>query len=310
MRKILLIIISLLVAVVVDAQTLVGLDGYFVKAKLSTDSAELNRIQSMVNGFGGGVAIKHFELGPLGLQAEFNYEKSGFAYKIDTLANIHYNQDLTYVSVATLVQLDLGKHTLHIVGAIGPFLNVLIDAPEPETTKEAVMMGGFSKLYTSDYNRFIYGLLGEAGLAFATKVGVFQFTGRAELGMTKLMRFDGISLFNYTVPKSFGFGVHYFVPFGEDPYATKKEKVAKDTIVSDLEILSDSLNAVSDSSTVVLPNDSQKKDKKEKAKKDKKSKSEEPAPQPVSEEPVTDQPEQENAEIPDNKIDTDGNGTE
>lgn len=311
-----------MITVAVDAQTLVGFQGYFTKTKLATDSAELNRLQSMENSYGGGVSIKHFELGPVGFQAEINYEKSGFGFKCDTLSSIHYYQNLTYVSVAPLMQLDLGKHTFHIVGALGPYVNILIDAPEPETTKETVMMGGFSKMYTSDYNRFTYGLLGEGGVAFATKVGVFQFTGRAFIGMSKLMRFEGIALFNSTVPKSFGFGFHYFVPFGEEQYSTKKEKVDKDTLVSDLEILSDSLNAVSDTVKVKSSDKSSKKEKKVKEKKNKKSETVEPdvtepeqpvsdeTEQPVSEEPENNQPENNQSETSENKPDNDNNGTE
>ena len=313
MRKILLIIISLLMAVVVDAQTLVGLQGYFAKAKLATDSAQLNDLQTMVNSYGGGVSIKHFELGPIGLQAEINFEKSGFGFQNDTLSSIHYYQDLTYVSIAPLMQLDLGKHAFHVVGSLGPYVNVLIDAPEPETTSQAVLMPGFSKMYTSAYNRFTYGLLGDVGVAFATKAGVFQFTGRAFIGMTKLLRFEGIALFNSTVPKSFGVALHYFVPFGEEKYATKKEKVAQDTLVSDLEILSDSLNAVSDSLSLSPAQDSSKVDslevkdlkevkesKKDKAKKENKKNGKKDK----------ESKKEESAEIPENKLDTDVNESE
>lgn len=309
MRKILLIIISLLVTVVVDAQTLVGFNGYYTFTKLSTDTTKLNRMQTYESGFGGGVAIKHFELGPVGLQAEFNYEKSAFGFKNDTLG-IDYHQDLSYVSVPLLMQVDIGKHFFHVVGTLGPYVNILLSAPEAKTNMETVMMNGFNKMYKADFNRFSYGLMGDVGVAFATKVGVFQVTGRAYIGMSKLLHFEGISLFNYTLPKSYGISVHYFVPFGENAYATKKEKADQDTIVSDLEILSDSLNTVSDSSTVVSPDKSAKKDKKEKAKKDKKSKSDTPSQKSQPEEPVTDKPEQENAEMPDNKIDTNGDGTE
>ena len=308
MRKILLIIISLLVAVVVDAQTLVGFQGYYTKTKLSTDTTKLNRMQTFESGYGGGISFKHFELGPVGLQAELNYEKSAFGFRNDTLG-IDYYQDLSYLSLPLLMHLDIGKHSFHVVATLGPYINMLLSAPEARTNMETVMQNGFNKMYSADFNRFTYGLMGEAGVAVATKVGVFQLTGRAYIGMSKLLNFEGISLFNYTLPKSYGLALHYFVPFGETPYATKKV-AEQDTIVSDLEMLSDSLNAVADTVSVSSPDKSSKKDKKAKVKKDKKSKSEQPAPQPEQEEPVADKPEQEKTEAPDNKIDTDGNGTE
>jgi len=294
MNKTLILIILFLAAISVDAQTLVGFQGYYTKAKLSTDTTKLNRMQTLVSGYGGGVSIKHFELGPLGLQFELNYEKSGFGFHNDTSnhenpVELDYRQDLSYVSIPMLMQLDIGKHTVHFVGALGPYLNILLTAPEPETNMQTVMQNGFSKMVTADFNRFTYGLMGEAGVAIATNMGVFQITARANIGMSKLLRFDGIALFNYTLPKTFGIGLNYYVPFGEEKY--KQERQPKDTIVSDLEVLSDSLNAASDTLSVNKPDKSSKKSKKEKVKKDKKSKSE----QPVADEPeqsVSDEQEQ------------------
>lgn len=320
MNKTLILIILFLAAISVDAQTLVGFQGYYTKAKLSTDTTKLNRMQTLVSGYGGGVSIKHFELGPLGLQFELNYEKSGFGFHNDTSnhenpVELDYRQDLSYVSIPMLMQLDIGKHTVHFVGALGPYLNILLSAPEPETNMQTVMQNGFSKMVTADFNRFTYGLMGEAGVAIATNMGVFQITARANIGMSKLLRFDGIALFNYTLPKTFGIGLNYSVPFGEEKY--KQERQPKDTIVSDLEVLSDSLNAASDTLSVNKPDKSSKKSKKEKVKKDKKSKSEQPVAdepeQSVSDEqeqPVTDETESKPSDNNTDNTDNTDNGTE
>lgn len=320
MNKTLILIILFLAAISVDAQTLVGFQGYYTKAKLSTDTTKLNRMQTLVSGYGGGVSIKHFELGPLGLQFELNYEKSGFGFHNDTSnhenpVELDYRQDLSYVSIPMLMQLDIGKHTVHFVGALGPYLNILLSAPEPETNMQTVMQNGFSKMVTADFNRFTYGLMGEAGVAIATNMGVFQITARANIGMSKLLRFDGIALFNYTLPKTFGIGLNYYVPFGEEKY--KQERQPKDTIVSDLEVLSDSLNAASDTLSVNKPDRSSKKSKKEKVKKDKKSKSEQPVAdepeQSVSDEqeqPVTGETESKPSDNNTDNTDNTDNGTE
>lgn len=320
MNKTLILIILFLAAISVDAQTLVGFQGYYTKAKLSTDTTKLNRMQTLVSGYGGGVSFKHFELGPLGLQFELNYEKSGFGFHNDTSnhenpVELDYRQDLSYVSIPMLMQLDIGKHTVHFVGALGPYLNILLSAPEPETNMQTVMQNGFSKMVTADFNRFTYGLMGEAGVAIATNMGVFQITARANIGMSKLLRFDGIALFNYTLPKTFGIGLNYYVPFGEEKY--KQERQPKDTIVSDLEVLSDSLNAASDTLSVNKPDKSSKKSKKEKVKKDKKSKSEQPVAdepeQSVSDEqeqPVTDETESKPSDNNTDNTENNDNGTE
>ncbi|MBQ3617052.1 MAG: PorT family protein [Bacteroidales bacterium] len=320
MNKTLILIILFLAAISVDAQTLVGFQGYYTKAKLSTDTTKLNRMQTLESGYGGGVSFKHFELGPLGLQFELNYEKSGFGFHNDTSnhenpVELDYRQDLSYVSIPMLMQLDIGKHTVHFVGALGPYLNILLSAPEPETNMQTVMQNGFSKMVTADFNRFTYGLMGEAGVAIATNMGVFQITARANIGMSKLLRFDGIALFNYTLPKTFGIGLNYYVPFGEEKY--KQERQPKDTIVSDLEVLSDSLNAASDTLSVDKPDKSSKKSKKEKVKKDKKSKSEQPVAdepeQSVSDEqeqPVTDETESKPSDNNTDNTDNTDNGTE
>lgn len=320
MNKTLILIILFLAAISVDAQTLVGFQGYYTKAKLSTDTTKLNRMQTLVSGYGGGVSFKHFELGPLGLQFELNYEKSGFGFHNDTSnhenpVELDYRQDLSYVSIPMLMQLDIGKHTVHFVGALGPYLNILLSAPEPETNMQTVMQNGFSKMVTADFNRFTYGLMGEAGVAIATNMGVFQITARANIGMSKLLRFDGIALFNYTLPKTFGIGLNYYVPFGEEKY--KQERQPKDTIVSDLEVLSDSLNAASDTLSVNKPDKSSKKSKKEKVKKDKKSESEQPVAdepeQSVSDEqeqPVTDETESKPSDNNTDNTENNDNGTE
>lgn len=320
MNKTLILIILFLAAISVDAQTLVGFQGYYTKAKLSTDTTKLNRMQTLESGYGGGVSFKHFELGPLGLQFELNYEKSGFGFHNDTSnhenpVELDYRQDLSYVSIPMLMQLDIGKHTVHFVGALGPYLNILLSAPEPETNMQTVMQNGFSKMVTADFNRFTYGLMGEAGVAIATNMGVFQITARANIGMSKLLRFDGIALFNYTLPKTFGIGLNYYVPFGEEKY--KQERQPKDSIVSDLEMLSDSLNAASDTLSVNKPDKSSKKSKKEKVKKDKKSKSEQPVAdepeQSVSDEqeqPVTDETESKPSDNNTDNTENTDNGTE
>lgn len=320
MNKTLILIILFLAAISVDAQTLVGFQGYYTKAKLSTDTTKLNRMQTLVSGYGGGVSFKHFELGPLGLQFELNYEKSGFGFHNDTSnhenpVELDYRQDLSYVSIPMLMQLDIGKHTVHFVGALGPYLNILLSAPEPETNMQTVMQNGFSKMVTADFNRFTYGLMGEAGVAIATNMGVFQITARANIGMSKLLRFDGIALFNYTLPKTFGIGLNYYMPFGEEKY--KQERQPKDTIVSDLEVLSDSLNAASDTLSVDKPDKSSKKSKNEKVKKDKKSKSEQPVAdepeQSVSDEqeqPVTDETESKPSDNNTDNTENTDNGTE
>lgn len=320
MNKTLILIILFLAAISVDAQTLVGFQSYYTKAKLSTDSIKLNRMQTLESGYGVGISFKHFELGPLGLQFELNYEKSGFGFHNDTSnhenpVELDYRQDLSYVSIPMLMQFDIGKHTVHFVGALGPYLNILISAPEPETNMQTIMQNGFLKMVTADFNRFTYGLMGEAGFAFATNAGVFQITARANIGMSKLLRFDGIALFNYTLPKTFGVGLNYYIPIGEEKY--KQEKQPKDSLVSDLEILSDSLNAVSDTLSVDNPDKLSKKSKKEKVKKDKKSKSGQPVAdepeQPVSaeqEQSVTDDTESKPSDNNTDNTDNTDNGTE
>ncbi|MCQ2973900.1 MAG: PorT family protein [Bacteroidales bacterium] len=223
-------IISILFCETINAQNVAGFYGYAIKSKISTDTNKLNKVNQFVEGFGVGAMYKHLELGPLGVQFEINYEKSGFSFTNDTIT---YDQDLTYVSIPLLMHADIGKHFVHGLLALGPYINVLLEAPNPETDINTISKNGFSKLYKSNLNRFSYGLMGEAGIAFCTKVGVFQISGRACIGLSNLVKFENVALFNLTLPRTFGFGVGYLVPFGEIPYSTKKDKIIVDAFGDD-----------------------------------------------------------------------------
>jgi hypothetical protein len=126
------------------------------------------------------------------------------------------------------MHLDFGQHSVKAVFAIGTYADFLLEKSKPETNMTVFDSTGVERIANGKFNTFTYGLTSLAGIAFCTKYGVFQFTMRASIGMSKMIKINEVALLSFITDRSLGFGVSYFKPFGKEPYYTKKEKIKKE----------------------------------------------------------------------------------
>ena len=227
--------LTLLTSINCKAQHLVGFQGYFGAANVNCDSVALNKIVSMEPTYGFGVGYKHLELrNMIGFQGELNYQYSGYSFKDESL---YYTQHLKYLSVPLLAHVDFGKHAVKFTFSVGTYANFLIDRSRPETNMELTDSSCVSRIENGKYKTFTYGLTGQIGISFCSKVGVFTVHGRSYIGMSKMVDMGDISLFNYMSERVYCLGLSWMKPFGKgDPYYTKKEKVKKLEEVDPLEV--------------------------------------------------------------------------
>ncbi len=209
-------------------QNLAGANYYYTMNTVGCDTFGINKITYMEPGYGFGVVYKHFELAKIiGFQAEMNYERQGFTMK--PTDELYFTQMYKYLSVPIYAHVDIGKHAVKGIFAIGTYGQFLIDREKTKTNIRDYDTSSLNRIHHGKYRTFSYGLCGQAGIAICTKAGVFEIMGRANIGMSKLMNMGELRLFNYMSSRSFGVGFSYLVPFGKgDKYYSKREKLRKE----------------------------------------------------------------------------------
>lgn len=230
MRKIFIIIALLTIAACslhAQVQSLIGAGAYFSMNTISSDTTGLNKMTHMVPGYGYGISYKHKELANIiGLQAEVNFDYQGF--KITPNDDLYYKRMFKYVNVPIYAHVDLGKHALKGIFAVGTYANFIIDKGKANTNITYFDTSSVNRIHFGRYKTFSYGLCGQVGFAICTKIGVFEVLGRANIGMSKIQEFSELGLFNFMASRSFGAGITYMVPFGNgDPYYSKRIKEPK-----------------------------------------------------------------------------------
>lgn len=249
-------------------QHLAGFNAYYMQSKIAGDSSGMKKILFAEPGFGYGIAYKHLELrNIIGFQGEINIQNWGFRaepfypelefnpesvpepdQKLEVesepesepesdLPQLYYTRRLKSVNIPLYMHVDFGQHSVKAVFAIGTYVNFLLSKSEPETNIKDFNNTGIDRIANGSYNTFTYGLCGQAGIAFCTKAGVFQLTGRGSVGMSRMIKMKEIALLSYITERSFGLGFSYYVPFGKEPYYTKKEKIRDGEKLDTLEIV-------------------------------------------------------------------------
>lgn len=236
------------------AQNLVGFNGFYTRNSIALDTSGMRRKLLSEPGSGFGIVYKHMELrNVIGFQAELNFENSGF--RVEPTEDTFYVQKLKYLNVPLMAHVDIGKHSFKGILAIGTYASFLLEDSKPETNiDKSDGKSDVYRIYNGTYNLFTYGLCGQLGFAICTKAGIFQFTARASIGMSKMMDMGQLSLLNYMTSRSYGFGASYLVPFGKgQKYYTKREKVKKEKQEDDSALSGDVLGGFDENGTVAEP---------------------------------------------------------
>ena len=218
----------------VFGQNLIGLNAFYMQTKIAGDSSGMNKMMFAEPGYGFGIAYKHMELrNIIGFQGEINIQNTGFMVKPqpyfeDEPDTAFYKLRSKHINIPLFMHLDFGQHSVKAVFAIGTYADFLLEKSKPETNMTVFDSTGVERIANGKFNTFTYGLTSLAGIAFCTKYGVFQFTMRASIGMSKMIKINEVALLSFITDRSLGFGVSYFKPFGKEPYYTKKGKIKKE----------------------------------------------------------------------------------
>ncbi len=229
-----LILFFLLFSGSIFGQNLIGFNAFYMQTKIAGDSSGMNKMMFAEPGYGFGIAYKHMELrNIIGFQGEINIQNTGFMVKPqpyfeDEPDTAFYKLRSKHINIPLFMHLDFGQHSVKAVFAIGTYADFLLEKSKPETNMTVFDSTGVERIANGKFNTFTYGLTSLAGIAFCTKYGVFQFTMRASIGMSKMIKIDEVALLSFITDRSLGFGVSYFKPFGKEPYYTKKEKIKKE----------------------------------------------------------------------------------
>ena len=209
----------------VEGQNLIGFRGFYQRATVSCDSIKMKRNITTISGVGGGIVYKHFELGPIGFQGELNYEEKGF--KINNTDTTYYSQKMKYLSVPLMMHVDIGKNAVKAIFALGIYGDYLLEKPSISTNCNGNYVG-IERIVNGTCNKFTFGLIGQAGIAVCSKIGVFQLEIRASQGMSKTMNLGDLALLNYLMSRTVGVSFAYMKPFGEKKYYEKRRKPIDD----------------------------------------------------------------------------------
>ncbi len=229
-----LILFFLLFSGSIFGQNLIGFNAFYMQTKIAGDSSGMNKMMFAEPGYGFGIAYKHMELrNIIGFQGEINIQNTGFMVKPqpyfeDEPDTAFYKLRSKHINIPLFMHLDFGQHSVKAVFAIGTYADFLLEKSKPETNMTVFDSTGVERIANGKFNTFTYGLTSLAGIAFCTKYGVFQFTMRASIGMSKMIKINEVALLSFITDRSLGFGVSYFKPFGKEPYYTKKEKIKKE----------------------------------------------------------------------------------
>ncbi len=252
-----------------NSQNLLGFGGHFnFISTASGDSVNMKKYLMPINTYGYGLKYKHFEMGPIGFQAELNIDNRGFKiyrHQENQYDTIYMYQKLKYLNIPIMMHVDFGKHAFKFIIAAGAYGDFLLEKGEFEDRLlkygAKSQLGGFAKLTECDYKKFTYGAMGQVGFAICTKAGVFNVYGQIAQDMTSCVKLKPVSLFNFFETRTICAGFSYMVSLGNQKYWTKKEKLPKEPKQKKSNMPVDSLLSdtlmVNDSLQIVEPNQSQ-----------------------------------------------------
>ena len=235
MRKIFLLIIALAITsacaqaqVPSNMQSLVGFNYFYSMNTIGCDASNINKLVKLEPGYGFGVTYKHTELANIiGIQLEANYETQKF--RIEPNETLYYERQIKYLNTPIYAHVDIGKHAVKGIFAIGTYGSFALDKGRENTNITDWDTSSVKRIHEGRLRTFSYGLCGQIGFAICTKAGVLEFLGRAQIGMSKMVDMGDVELFNYAATRSFQAGVSYLVPFGKgDKYYTKRERIRKE----------------------------------------------------------------------------------
>lgn len=175
--------------------------------------------------YGGGLVMQYFHEKSLGLQIEVNYDERGYKeVKQDTLL---YQRDFSYVSVPSFMHLYMPIGNLHVFGFVGPEVSYLLNSGTTIFDEEAEEKQRENYL-EKEPNQFTIQLVGGGGLAYWSKIGLFQADVRFYTGLTDMLKRPNRISTESSFHRGFGISFSYMIPISgfkekKEPEEIKKE---------------------------------------------------------------------------------------
>jgi len=215
LKKIGLVTLVMLITIELFSQAFIGFKGGYNALRLSADSV-MNK--ELIYGYGGGLVFKQFETKAVGLQFEVNYVQKG--WKIITLDSAVYQRTMNYIEIPAFMHLNITLNRTKIYFNAGPELDILVSENSPVTEPLGADLSN-ERLYNGTLHKLSYGLAGGLGIMQLFSFGAIQLEVRATQSLSKVIKLDELTQFNYPQNQTFGISLAYMHAIGK----TRKNKV-------------------------------------------------------------------------------------
>lgn len=137
--------------------------------------------QEFLQGYTGGIIIKHVAQRRVGVQMEVNYVQKGWTERLRP--GVSYSRSLDYVEAPLLTHVTIGNRNTRFIVNLGPYAAYLISggtaSGKPEVVEgEEEPDTGYQ--FRSVDNSFEYGLAVGLGMVQKTSFGSFQLEARGQ----------------------------------------------------------------------------------------------------------------------------------
>jgi len=159
-------------------------------------------------GYNGGLVFRHVNEELFALQVELNFTQKGWIESLDTIPNT-YNRKLSYIELPFLTQIFIGKRDVKYYLNLGPSVAYLI------SEKENMTIG--NEQYVREYynkainNKFDFSVVGEIGIRYDSKIGMFNMGIRYYYTMTNLFKYNSENTYEISRNQTINIALTYFV---------------------------------------------------------------------------------------------------
>lgn len=164
--------------------------------------------QSMTLGYTGGLVYKYQNERRVGLQIELNYTQKGWTEDLDTINN-SYRRKMDYIELPIITHIVLGKRSVKYYANIGTTFAYLVSETEDLTVNNEVYRREYYEKEIE--NTFDYGILGEIGITYDSKIGELQIGVRYQLTLTDLFKTSSETVFDNSQNQVWSFAITYFL---------------------------------------------------------------------------------------------------
>ena len=169
--------------------------------------------QSMLQGFGGNVAVRWITERHLGLQLEAGFRQIGWKERFDEQPQYRYIRRMNYMEMPFLTHIYFGNERVRFIFNLGPQIGLLLGESTDENLHGATPNKTNDQHTMTAEKRFAWGLCGGPGVELRTSIGHFQLEGRYYYSLGDFYSTRHGDVFSKASPQVFTLRLGYFLPF-------------------------------------------------------------------------------------------------